>query len=151
MTENRQPVTCSWEPYRSGSTTGQRGSENGEIVVDDEYRDGVRITLEREAMGPPGWRERAIPFSITCGIYGRMVHTRIFSEEIQARTQLDEMKKSLGILVDQLLDEESNGDDRDALSRSDLDEFVRQYPLREGRTCESSRSVTPSVARDRTA
>ncbi len=39
-----------WTPYESGSTIGQRGSDDGLIMGDEEYCDSARITLERDCM-----------------------------------------------------------------------------------------------------
>lgn len=63
--ENADGVGGAWNPYAAGSTIGQRGSEDGLIIGDEEYCDSARITLERDclASGQP-----AIPFTITCGI-----------------------------------------------------------------------------------
>jgi hypothetical protein len=79
-----------WYPFDCGLTVGQRGSEEGTIVIDEENVDGARITLERNGH---------TPFSITCGIYGWMVHTHFFSDEVSARNTLEEMKESLDGIV----------------------------------------------------
>jgi hypothetical protein len=34
-----------WQPFGSGGTIGQEGSEVGTIIRDDEHLDGARITL----------------------------------------------------------------------------------------------------------
>jgi hypothetical protein len=47
------------------------GSEGGTIVLDEEHGLGARITLEKDGA--------IAPFTITCGIYGWMAHTRFFS------------------------------------------------------------------------
>ena len=63
----------SWQPFDDGKTIGQRGSEKGIIVGDEEHLEGARVTLEQDG--------EAAPYAITCGIYGWMVHTRFFGGE----------------------------------------------------------------------
>ena len=60
-------------------------------MLDEEHTDGARITLERDG--------DIAPFSITCGVYGWMFHTRFFGEEAEARSQYDAMKVALSDLV----------------------------------------------------
>lgn len=64
-----------WQPFENGATIGQRGSEDGVVVRDDEHKLGARITLEQEC--------RHAPFAITCGIYGWMFHTRYVSSRAE--------------------------------------------------------------------
>lgn len=73
-----------WSPYKSGSSLGQRGSENGVILRDEEHAEGSRITLERDGS--------TAPFAITCGIYDWMVHARFFSTEEAAGSEYERMK-----------------------------------------------------------
>lgn len=77
---------CDWHPYDRGASIGTKGSENGEILLDEEHDGGARITLERGGHSP---------FSITCGVYGTMVHTRYFSDEQEARSEFQAMKGGL--------------------------------------------------------
>lgn len=56
-----------WRPYAHGTTVGQRGTEKGVIVRDEQHDGGARITLERDC--------RNIPFAVTCAIQGWFVHT----------------------------------------------------------------------------
>src|SRR4051812_9738354 len=80
-----------WVPMDNGSTIGRHGSEGGTILLDEEYDDGARITLEDDcAIGP---------YSITCGIYGWTFHTRHFCEEQKARDDYDNMKVELERIV----------------------------------------------------
>jgi len=62
-----------WDPFDSGTTIGQTGSESGRIMRDEQHSRGARITLERDT--------RAAPFAITCGAYGWMVHACFFIAE----------------------------------------------------------------------
>src|ERR1035438_8113917 len=106
----------SWYPFEKGVTIGQKGSENGVIMRDEEHPQEARITLERDA--------QSAPFAITCGIYGCMLHTRFFKIESEAFTQYDSMKSALSAL---LLTENEGGPEG---CRSFLDgvaEFVEKY------------------------
>src|ERR1700730_4105869 len=76
-----------WHPFDNGNSIGKLGSENGIITRDAEHIDGARITLERDG--------GIAQFSITCGIYGWMVHTRYFSNEAEAQQEFDKMQVSL--------------------------------------------------------
>ena len=49
-------------------------------------KDGARITLEQDGY---------TPFSITCGIYGWMVHTRFFATRDEAEPEYERMKGAL--------------------------------------------------------
>jgi hypothetical protein len=79
-----------WSPFAAGNSIGKIGSENGVIVADEEYGAGARITLER--VGYP-------PYSITCGIYGWMAHTRFFATEQEAIEAFAAMKVELARIV----------------------------------------------------
>jgi hypothetical protein len=79
-----------WHPFKEGNTIGTPGSEAGTIVLDDEHVIGGRITLERGG---------CTPFAITCGIYGWMMHTRFFSNEVEAKLAFDAMKEALDAIV----------------------------------------------------
>jgi len=57
-----------WHPYERGGTIGQRGSEEGLIVLDEEHAAGARITLERER------DSKIAPFAVTCGQNGLPSH-----------------------------------------------------------------------------
>jgi len=107
----------SWYPYDKGATLGQKGSESGVIMRDEEHPLEARITLECDT--------KTAPFAITCGIYGCMMHTRFFSIESEASSQYEEMKAALSAL---LLTGNEGGPEG---CRSFLDgvaEFVEKYP-----------------------
>ena len=73
-----------WYAFDEGRSVGLKGSEGGTILRDEEHPDGSRITLERC---------KRPPFSITCGVYGWMVHTRYtLRHEVEAQTAFEEMK-----------------------------------------------------------
>ncbi len=76
-----------WHAYDGGETVGQRGSESGLILLDEEHPSGARITLEHNGV--------TAPFSITCGVYGVLAHTRFFGTESEARDEFAAMKMGL--------------------------------------------------------
>ncbi len=75
------------------------GSEGGQVIVDEEYKNRCRITLEKCEK----W------YAITCGVYGGMVHTAFFGES-EARSKYVDMKKELQEFIDRNLDEEERRD-----------------------------------------
>lgn len=77
-----------WKPYRNRATIGGRGSESGEIILDEEYDDSCRITLEK-CEGH---------YAITCGIYGAMVHTAFCGEKDFAK-MYEAMKNNLATFI----------------------------------------------------
>lgn len=77
-----------WHPFDGGRSIGETGSEDGQILRDEEHEGGARITLE-EGGGTAPW-------SITCGVYGWMVHTRFFSRKDQAEADFAAMKTAIG-------------------------------------------------------
>ena len=77
-----------WHPFANGSSLGERGSEDGTIVLDEEHSDGARITLEQGG--------HVAPWSITCGVYGSMVHTRFFVTHGEAEAAFVATKSGLG-------------------------------------------------------
>ncbi len=82
---------ASWCSVDNGATLGQTGSEGGVVLRDEEHSYGARITLEQGG--------GIAPFSITCGVYGVMVHTRFFADEAEAQTAYDLMKPGLAAIV----------------------------------------------------
>ncbi len=80
-----------WASFDGGATIGQRGSEDGRILRDEEYEGAARITLEQGA-------SRA-PFSITCGIYGWFFHTRHLGPQEEAEGEFERMRQALATIV----------------------------------------------------
>jgi hypothetical protein len=80
-----------WQSFDKGRTIGKSGSETGVILLDEEHADGARITLEGDC--------RPAPFTITCGIFGWMVHTRFFANEEGARRAYEDMKQALDRII----------------------------------------------------
>jgi hypothetical protein len=72
-----------WRQFNKGQSIGERGSELGIIIRDEEHDDGARVTLERGGY---------TPFSITCGIYGWMAHTAFFASEHAAQKTFERIK-----------------------------------------------------------
>lgn len=77
--------TENWTRYNNGNSIGKKGSEGGKILNDQENINGARITIEANV--------RNIPFAITFGIYGLIVHTEFFSE-IEIATEYFKRKKN---------------------------------------------------------
>ncbi len=80
-----------WEAFDEGKTLGTEGSEAGTIVLDEAFGEHARLTIERGG--------HTAPFSITCGVFGWMVHTRFFSTEAEARNACTEMQEAIGEMV----------------------------------------------------
>ena len=76
-----------WTAFDHGKTVGTSGSEGGVIRRDEEHDSGARITLEEGGA--------AAPWSITCGIYGWMVHTRFLATEDEGNQEFELMKTAL--------------------------------------------------------
>ena len=106
-----------WYPFENGATLGQKGSEEGTILRDEEHPLEARITLERDT--------RTAPFAITCGIYGCMMHTRFFSLESEATSQYDSMKIALAVL---LLTENEGGPEGCSSFLEGVARFVEAHP-----------------------
>ncbi|HYH81229.1 MAG TPA: hypothetical protein VEX86_15605 [Longimicrobium sp.] len=109
-----------WLPCDEGSSIGETGSDGGVILRDDEYGGGARITLERGGFAA---------FSITCGLYGWMVHTRFFSTQADAEHEYAAMQPALAALVDiiPLAGDPDADEKRDAVQTA-LSGFVDRFP-----------------------
>jgi hypothetical protein len=105
-----------WHAFDDGKTLGQKGSEKGETIRDEEHDLGARITLERNA--------EVAPFAITCGIYGLMVHTRFFETEDEAIAECHKMKASLSEIVQQFSDPGFN----ELQAIEAMEAFIKTYP-----------------------
>jgi hypothetical protein len=110
-----------WYPFDNGNSIGKLGSENGIIIRDEEHPDGARITLERDG--------KIAPFSITCGIYGWMVHTRFFSTEDEAEQEFDKMQVSLDEILRKIpFMDDPELDAKLKAAKEAISNFVEQYP-----------------------
>jgi len=107
----------SWHAFDDGTTLGQKGSENGVTMRDEEHPLGARITLERGC--------HAAPFAITCGIYGCMLHTRFFSGESEACSEYDLMRSALSSL---LAKASESGEESGKVIIEGVSAFVEAYP-----------------------
>jgi len=105
----------SWNAFDNGKTIGQRGSESGRIIRDEEHTDGARITLERDG--------QTAPFAITCGIYGWMVHTRFFGAESEAQSAFESMRPELTRILSTI----PLTADPEVVSKS-ISDFVERFP-----------------------
>jgi hypothetical protein len=76
-----------WTAFDDGKSRGKSGSEGGTVRRDEENDLGARITLEEGGS--------IAPWSITCGIYGWMFHTRFFGTEEEGNREFDQMKIGL--------------------------------------------------------
>jgi len=84
-------VTWNWAAFDNGRSVGDVGSESGRIVSDQECDGGARITLEEGGM--------TAPWSVTCGVYGWMVHTRFFGTREQAENDIPPMKAAIEAML----------------------------------------------------
>lgn len=90
-------TSATWTPYESGATLGKRGGEGGSIAHDEEYTNGARITLETQC--------KRAPAAITAGVYGWLVHTTFYSDQMTAEDEYNRMKTDLAAIADLRADE----------------------------------------------
>ncbi len=76
-----------WHQFENGDTIGTKGSENGEILIDEEHSDGARLTLEKNG--------DIAPYTITSGVYGCFFHTTFLSSEEEAKNKFNIMKREI--------------------------------------------------------
>jgi hypothetical protein len=110
-----------WQPFDEGKSIGLRGSEDGCIIQDEEHQEGARITIEHDG--------RIAPFSITCGIYGWMAHTRFFSDEETTMQEYEKMKISLDEILQAIpTANELEVEEKIATVTNAISNFVEQFP-----------------------
>jgi hypothetical protein len=110
-----------WQSFANGRAIGRSCSEAGVILLDEEHREGARITLE--------YGSRTAPFAITCGIFGLMVHTRFFANEMDARRAYEEMKKPLDIIIQSVpFESDPDYDTKMKATTQAIGEFVELFP-----------------------
>lgn len=112
--------SSAWHAFEGGASIGQRGSEEGVFVEDQEHAGGARISLERDT--------RVAPFAITCGVYGWFFHTRYFSTEEEARREFEAMKVELELIMDLLSGPASQGDQTESAVLQAISRFVDRFP-----------------------
>jgi hypothetical protein len=110
----------SWHWASTDARLGEVGSEGGAIILDESYGDAARITLERFA--------GQVPFTVTCGVSGLLVHTRFFESEADARSQFDAMKVGLARLVDVAKSPRPMQLDHDSSVTQLCQDFVERFP-----------------------
>ena len=109
-----------WRPFDNGVTIGQRGSEDGIILIDEEHELGARITLEREC-------SNGVPFAVTCGIYGWFFHTRFVGSEAEA--DFAAMKDGLAAILAAIPRVDDPAADAKCVAVSEfLQAFVSRFP-----------------------
>jgi hypothetical protein len=104
-----------WIAFEDGKTIGTTGSEGGVIRRDEECPNGARITLEEGTL-------MQVPFAITCGVYGWLVHTRFIADQPTAENAYDNMKLGLEDILTLL-----ERDDPDMLDIA-IQDFMERYP-----------------------
>lgn len=92
-----------WIDFDQGKSIGQKGSEGGKIIRDEENTFGARVTLEEKGT--------VAPFSITLGIYDLMFHTEFFSTIDEGQRCFGLYKEKIELVIGHYSVEES---DRDA-------------------------------------
>lgn len=115
----RKKNQTNWTEYDEGYTIGTSGADGGAIVRDEEHETGARLTLEEEGS--------SAPFTLTCGIYGWLSHTRFFEEEIEADEAFDEMKDELEEILETMPDERAAEEEREDFAE-ELAAFIEKYP-----------------------
>jgi hypothetical protein len=110
----------SWHSFDNGATVGQRGSEDGVILRDEDHELGARITLERDCA-------HGVPIAVTCGIYGWFFHTRMLGSEEEA--EFPAMKAGLTTILDTI----PRSDDPEADAKMSrvcdaIQAFVARFP-----------------------
>jgi hypothetical protein len=111
----------SWSIFDEGKSIGTLGSERGVILRDQEHSAGARITLERDTP--------QVPYTITCGIYGWMVHTRFFGTEQEAQAGFDLMSLELARIIVMIpLASDPDGDSKMRPVSDAISKFVEKFP-----------------------
>lgn len=105
-----------WKPNDDGKSLGKLGSEGGTVILEDRHSDGALITLEMRCRD-------CIPFAITCGVFGLMVHTCSFLWEDEARRSYAEMKDAVSTMLARLLSDPEDTDLAADLCAEFIDRF----------------------------
>ena len=110
-----------WSAFEDGASLGQTGTDGGSILRDEEHSLGARITLE----GAPMFAL----FSITCGVYGWMCHTRFLQTRQHADRDFDLIKIELARIVDLVPARDDPAVDEKTTVLSDaISNFVDRFP-----------------------
>jgi hypothetical protein len=109
-----------WRPFENGATVGQRGSEGGVILRDEELEAGARATLERDC-------SNGVPIAFTCGIYGWFFHTRFLASEEEA--ELPAMLDGLAAIIDIIpRQDDPDADGKMSAVNEAISRFVDRFP-----------------------
>ena len=111
----------SWYQFDNGKTIGQKGSEKGQILLDEEHEFGARITLEK--VGSLFKKH----FAITCGIYGWMIHTHFVSTKNKGFEAFQAMKSELDRILNLIPTEDEANDDNMSLVSDEISKFVDNF------------------------
>jgi hypothetical protein len=95
-------MSYKWIQFDEGKSIGQKGSEGGSIIRNEENTLGARVTLEDKG--------DVAPFSITLGIYGLMFHTAFFSTVGHGQRGFELFKENIELLISHCSNEETNRD-----------------------------------------
>ncbi len=106
-----------WHHYENSQTVGEKGAEDGVIILDEAHNDGARITIERGGS--------VAPWSITCGISGWTAHTRFFPTESQARSECEEMKVAIAAILE-AISQSAPSDSSHVVNL--IEHFIEQFP-----------------------
>ena len=108
-----------WANYDEGFSLGTSGTDGGAIVRDEEHQSGARMTLEEEGS--------SAPYTLTCGIYGWMFHTRFFTNENEAHEAFDEMQEELEEILEAMPNERAGEEEQEDFAE-ELAAFIEKYP-----------------------
>ncbi|HSU17254.1 hypothetical protein [Longimicrobium sp.] len=119
--ETDPPEPPAWFPAEDGSTLGQPGTEGGIILRDDEHPWGARITLERGS--------EVVPFAITCGIYGWMMHTCWLPTLGQAEREFAQMRDAISAILEMIpLSSDPLADEKMRAAAGAMGRFTLRFP-----------------------
>ena len=81
--------------WEDGDLLGQEGSEGGQVLKDEIYEKGCRVTLEKCPKS----------YAITCGVFGAFCHTA-FCNEKESSALYEQIKMELQAFMDKETTEE---------------------------------------------
>ncbi|MEM7152628.1 MAG: hypothetical protein AAF799_07290 [Myxococcota bacterium] len=97
----------------------ETGSDGG-VIRRDEQTTGARITLEEGGI--------LAPFSITCGVYGWMMHTRCCPNREAADRDFEAMKAELDTIVEQIPRRDAVENGQSEAATAAIHAFVERFP-----------------------
>ncbi len=108
-----------WHAFNQGQTLGQKGSEDGIILRDEEHTDLARVTLERDGT--------TAPFAITCGVYGWLVHTIFLRDQTIGQETFEKVKVELEKIIALIPTEGEATNEKYRNLSSAISDFVHRY------------------------